>query len=141
MNLKNTNGNGSNHPASERKRTVLVVDDRPTALFAIGALLRDHGFHVLTAPDVAGGLAILDEWAIDAIVADLRLGDGKPDGAVLLDSARRWHPGIRTRLLLTADNLGADLARETESVWIDRGEPGSTGLMVELLKEATRGHG
>lgn len=137
MQLKN-GANGSKRPASERPKTVLVVDDRPNALTAIWALLSAHGFHVLTAPNVEGGLAILDEWAVDAIVADLRLGSGQPDGAVLLDSARRWHVGVRTRLLVTADPIGGALAEDVESVWVDRGERDWSDRMVELLKEAMR---
>jgi len=100
-------------------------------------LLVAHGFHVLGASDVDGGLAFLDGWAVDAIVADLRLGEGKPDGAVLLDGARRWHGGVRCRLLLTADPAGAQQAENTDSIWVDRGEPDWTERMVALLKEAT----
>jgi len=113
-----------------------VVEDRPRALDALRLLLSAHGFHVLTAADVGTGLVLLDEWGVDAIVADLRLGDGKPDGAVLLDSARLWHPGVRTRLLLTADPLGAELAADTDSVWIDRSEPDWSERMVSVLREA-----
>lgn len=99
-------------------------------------LLDAHGFHVLAAPDVKTGLELLDGWAVDAIVADLRLGDG-PDGATLLESASRWHPGVRHRYLLTADTLGAALAEATDSIWIDRGEDGWPDRMVALLREAT----
>lgn len=133
--------NGSKPPASERRKTVLVVEDRANALKAMDLLLRSHGFHVLGASDVEQGLALLDEWAVDAIVADLNLGAGKPDGATLLDSARRWHAGVRTRLLLTADSLGEVLAAETDSVWLDRGEPEWSKRLVELLKAAMRSGG
>ena len=129
--------NGSRAPASERRRTVLVVDDRPNALRAFRLLLTANGFDVVEATGVAQALALLDRRAIDAIIADLRLGEGQPDGAVLLDSARRWHPGIRTRLLLTSDPIGAIHADDTDSVWIDRGEDGFARRVVALLKEAT----
>lgn len=99
-------------------------------------LLVAHGFHVLGAHDVDGGLAYLDEWAVDAIVADLRLGHGKRDGAELLDDARRKHGGVRCRLLLTADPAGAQQAENTDSIWIDRGEDGWPERLVALLKEA-----
>jgi CheY-like chemotaxis protein len=129
--------NGSKHaPADERRRTILVVDDRPNALKAFMFLLDAHGFHVLAAPDVATGLALLDEWAIDAIVADLKLGDG-PDGASLLEAAERWHSGVKSRYLLTSDPLGETLAEATGSTWIDRGADGWPERMVALLREAT----
>lgn len=116
---------------------MLVVEDRANALAALDLLLRSHGFHVLGATDVESGLALLDEWSVDAIVADLRLGEGKPDGAVLLDSARRWHGGVKCRLLLTADSLGAQHAEDTDSVWLDRGEEGWTARLIAALKAGT----
>jgi CheY-like chemotaxis protein len=137
--MSTTNGsrhNGTRPPVAERRKTVLVVDDREHALAAIGFLLEAHGFNVKTATDVQGALDVLDGWAIDAIVADLRLGDGKPDGAALLDEARRTHGGVRTRLLLTADSLGAQHAWNTRSVWVDRSERDWSDRLIELLKAA-----
>jgi CheY-like chemotaxis protein len=114
---------------------VLIVEDRPRALAALDLLLRSHGFHVLGAPDVEGGLALLDEWSVDAIVADLRLGDG-PDGMTLLDAALQWHPGIRSRFLLTSDPIGEPLAAANGATWIERGADGWTGRLVALLRAA-----
>ena len=129
--------NGSRPPQSERRRTVLVCDDRTNALRALDLLLTSHGFHVLCANDVERSLALLDEWSVDAIVADLKLGDG-PDGMVLLDSAAHWHAGVRHRFLLTSDPIGLPLAEANGATWIERGQEGWTDRLVALLLGATR---
>lgn len=99
-------------------------------------LLTSHGFHVLPAATVERSLALLDEWSVDAIVADLKLGDG-PDGISLLEAAAQWHPGIRYRFLLTSDPIGLPLAEANGATWIERGQDGWTDRLVALLM-ATR---
>ena len=126
--------NGSKPARGERLRTVLVVDDLPRALVAIERMLRLHGFDVITASDVQGGLSLLNTFACDAVIADLHLGDG-PDGMTLLDAAARWHSRV-VRILLTADPIGAEHAARNGATWIERDDEGSSGEMVRALRAA-----
>lgn len=113
---------------------MLFVDDREQARRAIGSVLHDTGFQVLTAASVALGKLHLDHRAVDAVVADLRLGLGMPDGAELLAWAERHHPSVR-RFLLTADPVGQELARAVGAIWIDR-DNDPPELLVTRLRQS-----
>ncbi len=81
---------------------------------------------------VAEGLVVLNSRAVDVALVDLHLERG-PNGDKLLEAAQRWHRGV-VRILLTADDQGHVIAKQTDSIWIDRREP--TAVMVEALRAA-----
>lgn len=113
---------GTPPAASNRPITVLVVDDLEPTRRDMKRLLELAGFAVLTAATIEEGLRTLDEWAVDAVVADLWLSrKGGADGGTMLDSVRRWHPGV-TRILFTADPIGASIARESGHLFFDKDE-------------------
>ncbi|HEX8556896.1 MAG TPA: response regulator transcription factor [Pyrinomonadaceae bacterium] len=86
---------------------LLVVDDEPNLLVAVGACLRGEGFDVVTARSGAEALARVAESAPDLIVSDVRMPG--MDGYQL---ARRLRSNPRTALtpvvFLTAKDETSD---------------------------------
>jgi len=56
---------------AERKRKILIVDDDPDILAAIGAVLEARNYEVATARDGEEGLASLKEEKPDLMILDL----------------------------------------------------------------------
>jgi CheY-like chemotaxis protein len=90
---------------------VLVVEDDPSSRTALEFLLARAGCDVLPAENLAQAFEILEaerQPGIDSIVLDLMLPDG--DGAILLEHAREYFPGVR--VVVATGILDADwLAR------------------------------
>ncbi|VAW86682.1 diguanylate cyclase/phosphodiesterase (GGDEF & EAL domains) with PAS/PAC sensor(s) [hydrothermal vent metagenome] len=55
------------------ERTLLLVDDEPHILSSLKRLLREEGYHILTAASARDGLALLDHERIDVVVSDQRM--------------------------------------------------------------------
>ncbi|MGC8872897.1 MAG: HD-GYP domain-containing protein [Chloroflexia bacterium] len=70
--------------------TVLVVEDDEYVRSSLQALLASHGYRVLTAPDGASALHILQENLVDLVLTDLRIGP--VDGLEVLAYARKQAP-------------------------------------------------
>lgn len=58
---------------SERKRTLLLVDDEENILSSMRRLFRRDGYQILTANGGAEGLALLAENEVDVILSDQRM--------------------------------------------------------------------
>ena len=56
---------------AEQKAKILIVDDDPDILVAIGAVLEARGYQMVTARDGEEGLAKLKEASPDLIILDL----------------------------------------------------------------------
>src|SRR5882724_10912793 len=65
-------------------KTVLVVDDEPSVLFALSEALGDRrrGVRVVTAANGVEAVAVLESAAVDLVLTDLRMPD--MDGFELL---------------------------------------------------------
>ena len=98
----------SSRGASLKGLRVLCVDNEPTILSGLTALLERWGATVVTASDAAGALALPGPF--DAALVDLHLGDG-PDGLTVVDGLRAR--GVRAVALITADADEALQARAT----------------------------
>ena len=121
--------------AAPRRTVVLAVDDLEEARDFLKRTLESAGFHVLRAATLEDALSVLGRFAVDAVVADLWLaGPGAADGANLLDAVKAWHPGIRCLVLMTADPLGATLARDGGFLFYDKDEP--VAELVALIRGA-----
>jgi two-component system, OmpR family, response regulator len=82
---------------------VLVIDDEPQMIGAIGVRLRDSGFEVIDADSGAAGLAVLGKTVVDLVVLDAMMpGLGGLDVLRWLRAAGLLMPV----LLLTAENGG-----------------------------------
>src|SRR3989338_347311 len=72
--------------------TVLLVDDEPTALSFIGAMLRDFGYEVKEAGTLAQAHQVIEKGEADIVVLDVQLPDGY--GPNFLEQLGREHPTI-----------------------------------------------
>ncbi|HEY4576011.1 MAG TPA: response regulator [Thermoanaerobaculia bacterium] len=82
-------------------KTVLVVDDEPSVLFALSEGLSDRrgGVRVVTAANGIEAVAVLEAEPVDLVLSDLRMPD--MDGFELLAFLRRNHPSLPV-ILMTA---------------------------------------
>lgn len=79
------------------KGTLLLVDDDRHVLSSMAEWLRTQGYQVDTAASKAEGLAAIGRRAFDAVLADIRLGDG--DGFEILAACRKQHPATAVIML------------------------------------------
>jgi len=77
---------------------VLFVDDEESILFALRRLCRNTGWDIYTAESGDEGLSIIDEYAIDLVVSDMRMP--KMNGAEFLEQVVEKSPST-VRILLT----------------------------------------
>jgi CheY-like chemotaxis protein len=82
-------------------KTVLVVDDEPSVLFALSEALNDRrrGVRVVTAANGIEAVAVLEAQGVDMVLTDLRMPD--MDGFELLAFLRRNHAELPV-ILMTA---------------------------------------
>lgn len=91
-------------------KTVLVVDDEPSVLFALSEALSDRrrGVRVVTAANGVEAVAVLEAEAVDLVLTDLRMPD--MDGFELLAFLRRNHAALPV-ILMTALGSAETAAR------------------------------
>lgn len=97
-------------PVQAAPVTVLVVDDEPHVVAALRRSLRSRGWSVLTAGEGLGGLSVLREHPVDAIISDMRMPG--MNGAQFLREARLLQPNA-VRVLLTGH---ADIGSALQAV-------------------------
>ncbi|HYV65157.1 MAG TPA: response regulator, partial [Myxococcales bacterium] len=68
------------------KPRILVVDDEQNARAALRTILSEEGYEIAEAPDGEEGLARLQEWTPDLVLADVRMP--RMDGLSLLRRAK-----------------------------------------------------
>jgi CheY-like chemotaxis protein len=85
--------------------TILVIDDEPSVVRAIAALLRRDGYRVATAHNGRHALAQLQAQPYDVILCDLRMPE--LDGRAFYAILTRQYPALRQRVIfLTGDTSG-----------------------------------
>jgi len=77
---------------SDAKTNILLVDDEDALRAVVTERLRDEGFDVVEARSGEEALALLQGFAFDVIVSDLRLPG--IDGREVIDGALERYPGI-----------------------------------------------
>jgi CheY-like chemotaxis protein/predicted regulator of Ras-like GTPase activity (Roadblock/LC7/MglB family) len=85
-------------------KTILVVDDEPSVLFALSEGLSDRrrGVRVATAANGIEAVAVLESQAVDLVLTDLRMPD--MDGFELLTFLRRNHAALPVILMTALGN-------------------------------------
>ncbi len=85
-------------------KTILVVDDEPSVLFALSEGLSDRrrGVRVATAANGIEAVAVLESGAVDLVLTDLRMPD--MDGFELLAFLRRNHAALPVILMTALGN-------------------------------------
>jgi DNA-binding response OmpR family regulator len=94
------------------EKTVLVVDDDASLRLLCRVNLELDGYRVLEAGSYEEGRARLAEGPVDAVLLDLRLGDG--DGRDLLASLGANRPPVA--LFTGSETIGPDLEGLVEAV-------------------------
>jgi DNA-binding NtrC family response regulator len=72
--------------------SLLFVDDEPELRSLMGERLRDSGFNVVEADSGERALELLDQFAFDVVITDLRMPG--IDGMRVIEVARDRYPGI-----------------------------------------------
>lgn len=97
---------------SGARAVVLVVDDDRDHLLMLEAVLCSVGYEVVTAGSRAEGRAVLEHRHVDALVADLSLGDGTaPELLAKLPASQR----PRVSLVLSGFDAREDVERTLEA--------------------------
>ncbi len=73
---------------------LLLVDDEPALRTLMAERLATRGFEVVTCESGERAIELLDQFAFDIVVTDLRLPG--VDGGQVIDAARERYPGIVT---------------------------------------------
>ena len=94
---------------------VLVLDDDPGVRDSMARLLRAYGYSPLTASTLAEASDVMDRSSVDALILDVRLGDGDT-GLSLLDTLR-GNPRFATTPVLV---LTGALLTDAEEALITR---------------------
>jgi PAS domain S-box-containing protein len=88
---------------------VLVVDDDPAVLDTLSQQIQECGYHVLSAPNAAAALSLLDGGArVDVLVADLTMPG--MDGLALIAEAQKRLPHLPAILLTGFVTNAAEIA-------------------------------
>jgi len=100
--LKLASPRGSCDRDLDMRRSILLVEDRPTISFALSDYFRTRGWEVECAASVAEAEAVLESRSFTLMIADLSLSEpGSTDGLELTRLVRREWPRTRT-IILTA---------------------------------------
>jgi DNA-binding response OmpR family regulator len=102
---------GTEQIMSLTKKTILVVDDDPKILKAIGLRLKCSGYEVLTAPDGAEALIVAEQNRPDLVITDIWMPVGV--GLSLAYRLRQSLPGLPVIFLTASKQAGLkDMARQ-----------------------------
>jgi diguanylate cyclase (GGDEF)-like protein len=123
-------------PAVQR-RTLLIIDDEPNVLSALQRLLRQDGYHILTAQCAADAFSLLAQHPVHLVMCDQRM-DGM-SGTEILDRIKDMYPDT-FRIILSGYT---DLATIMES--INRGslyrfytKPWNNQVLRDNIRDAFR---
>lgn len=97
---------------SERRPSVLIVDDEFLIRIALSDFLQECGFKTLEATSAERAVAVLEtqEFVIDVVLTDVRM-PGEMNGFGLARWIRANRPGLPV-ILLSGDAQKADVAHE-----------------------------
>jgi DNA-binding NtrC family response regulator len=114
---------------------VLIVDDEESVRIALEDLLSDVGHEVRTAEHVPGALAMLESFAPDLVLSDLRMP--MVSGFELLEMLRRDHPQVPV-VLLTAHGDERTAVRALKAgAWDYLPKPFDNAEILALVRRAS----
>ncbi len=125
-----------NPPTTERRRSVLVVDDERAVRAALRVNLTKEGYDVLLAATGEEALAALDTDTPDAVITDVRMPG--MDGLALLDQIQSRSPGLPVVVMTghgSVENAVRAMQAGAANYII---KPVSRGEILMLLERALR---
>ena len=120
---------------SERKQTILLIDDEPDILKTIGRRLEQEGFTVLTAGSGEEGLRIAQEQGVDLALLDIMMPKmkGRDVCAKLKDDPRTAHiPVIFLTALGLPDHVKAGLDLGADDYLIKPCDPRELKMRITI---------
>jgi DNA-binding NtrC family response regulator len=113
---------------------LLFVDDEPALRSLMAQRLGDRGFEVVEAESGERALELLDQFAFDIVVTDLRLPG--IDGSRVIDAARERYPGIIAIVISGYGTLkdAVDIVKRGASDFIEK--PFQFEELVHVLQKA-----
>lgn len=123
---------------------ILLIDDEPNLLLALGAYLRQSGHEVVTVPSGEKGLATLRDWQPDVIICDIMMPgmDGLDVRQALeKDPRHRDTPFIFLTAKGQLDDRLAGLRSGADDYLVKPFEPVELEARIEsLLRRVSRDH-
>lgn len=119
--------------STERRRTVLIVDDEKLILNALQRLLRREPYDVIFVENSRQAYEQLNARSIDMIISDYRMPG--VNGVELLASVREKYPRV-LRVLLTGSLGHDDFARARQSGDVEAflQKPWGNAALLEEMK-------
>jgi len=77
---------------------ILFVDDEPAIRLSVPAILKIHGFNVVTAGSVGQAIQEISTKSFDVLISDLNIGN-PGDGFTVVSAMRRTQPNCVTLIL------------------------------------------
>ena len=116
LTLKTPDGSFNRDP--DMRRSMLLVEDRPTISFALSDYFGSRGWEVECAASLVEAEAVLERRRFTLVIADLSLSEpGSTDGLELTRRVRHGWPGTRT-IILTAYGT-AETERVARRIGVD----------------------
>ena len=101
---------------------MLVIDDEPSFVRALAALLRRDGYAVDTADNGSRALSQLEEHPYDVLLCDMRMPE--LDGSTFYNILSSQYPHLRQRVIfLTGDTLSGESQQFLEQcgqLWVPK---------------------
>jgi DNA-binding NtrC family response regulator len=114
-------------------RHVVLVDDDPTFVETMGALLRLEGFSVDVARTASDARDFLESHTPDVLITDIRLGSQSHNGWQLAKYARTHRPDVRVIVVTGyADHLEAEAEYWSVPVFLKPFDPDG---LIDHLRE------
>jgi CheY-like chemotaxis protein len=138
----NTLGKAAQAPAAESgkqpKMRLLLVEDHSDTALTISRLLRDAGFAVTTASDVASASAAAEREPFDLLVSDLGLPDGDGYEIMRRICAIRSMPGIA----MSGYGMNEDRRRSREAGFVEHlVKPIDVPQLIDAIRRVTKNRG
>lgn len=81
----------------ERKKVILIAEDKKSFRNSMSKYLSDQGFHVIEAANGEDALAVLKKEGVDLIITDYNMP--KMDGVTLLKEVKNSYPHIKNIII------------------------------------------
>jgi len=119
---------------TDTKPTILLVEDEAPAALALGKVLEDEGFTVITAGDGEAGLKAALEKHPDVTLADLKMP--KMDGLTMIKEIRKDSWGAHAEIIILTnisdvDTLGEAMAQNT-FYYIVKGDSSMADIVAKV---------
>jgi CheY-like chemotaxis protein len=124
-------------PARSAQPKILVIEDDPGTLLAIGHILTKHGYDVTSLETSDEALVLLTRWTPDLIISDINLSTSSIGGFTLYEEVRRLEHLDDVPFVVLTSHADEKLQRIGKEMGIDEYLP--KPVHQENLVAAVRG--